>query len=69
MTKTEDYRRALKILDEWEPFLLDESGLPGPRGNIELAQAGGAAERVQKKGVAGGADWVAEWQARFAERP
>lgn len=39
MTKTEDYRRALKNMDEWEPFLLDESGLPGPRGNIELAQA------------------------------
>jgi HEAT repeats len=39
VTKTEDYRRALKILDEWEPFLLGESGLPGPRGNIELAQA------------------------------
>jgi hypothetical protein len=39
MTKTEDYRRALETLDEWEPFLLDESGLPGPRGNIELAQA------------------------------
>jgi hypothetical protein len=39
MTKTEDYRRALKHLDDWEPFLLDESGLPGPRGNIELGQA------------------------------
>ncbi len=39
MTKTEDYRRALADLDEWEPFLLDASGLPGPRGNIELGQA------------------------------
>ncbi len=38
MTKADDYRRALANLDEWEPFLLDESGLPGPRGNIELAQ-------------------------------
>ena len=26
-------------LDEWDSYLLAESGLPGPRGNIELAQA------------------------------
>ncbi len=38
MTKADDYRRALAELNDWEPFLLDESGLPGPRGNIELAQ-------------------------------
>ena len=24
---------------EWEPFLLEHSGLPGPRGNLELAAA------------------------------
>lgn len=39
MSKREDYRRRLAELDEWEPFLLAESGLPGPRGNIELGQA------------------------------
>lgn len=41
MTKFEDYRRRLSSLDEdeWEPYLLAESGLPGPRGNIELGQA------------------------------
>jgi hypothetical protein len=39
MTKIGDYRRTLAELDEWEPFLLAESGLPGPRGNIELGQA------------------------------
>lgn len=39
MTKTEDYRRRLAELEGWEPFLLAESGLPGPRGNIELGQA------------------------------
>jgi hypothetical protein len=33
------YRRQLTLLDDWEPYLLRESGLPGPRGNIELAQA------------------------------
>lgn len=38
MTKKADvYRETLRKLAEWEPFLLAESGLPGPRGNIELA--------------------------------
>lgn len=39
MTKIEQYRLALRELDDWQPYLLAESGLPGPRGNIELAQA------------------------------
>jgi hypothetical protein len=39
MTKAEDYRQRLAELDEWEPFLLAESGLPGPRGDIELGHA------------------------------
>lgn len=39
MSKRDDYRRTLRELSEWEPYLLAESGLPGPRGNIELAQA------------------------------
>jgi len=39
MNKVELYRQKLKQLEDWEPFLLKESGLPGPRGNIELAQA------------------------------
>jgi hypothetical protein len=38
MNKTESYRQTLKTLVDWEPYLLQESGLPGPRGNIELAQ-------------------------------
>jgi hypothetical protein len=29
----------LRALDDWDSYLLSESGLPGPRGNIELAQA------------------------------
>ncbi|MHB8870498.1 MAG: HEAT repeat domain-containing protein [Thermoleophilia bacterium] len=37
-TKTDEYRAQLRFLDEWDAFLLKESGLPGPRGNIELAQ-------------------------------
>jgi hypothetical protein len=39
MTKIEEYRRQLEELDDRQPFLLARSGLPGPRGNIELAQA------------------------------
>lgn len=39
MSKVEEYRRTLRELDDWEPFLLWESGLPGPRGKIELARA------------------------------
>ncbi|HSN74939.1 MAG TPA: hypothetical protein VL334_07585 [Anaerolineae bacterium] len=39
MSKRDDYRQTLRKLSEWEPYLLAESGLPGPRGNIELAQA------------------------------
>ncbi len=37
MSKTEDYRKALQALDDWVPFLKKNSGLPGPRGNLELA--------------------------------
>lgn len=38
MAKMDEYRAQLRALDEWDDFLLRESGLPGPRGNIELAQ-------------------------------
>ena len=39
MSKIEDYRRKLNTLDDWRPYLLENSGLPGPRGNLELAEA------------------------------
>ena len=39
MTKTDEYRKILRTFDHWDPYLLKESGLPGPRGNIELAHA------------------------------
>jgi hypothetical protein len=39
MSKINDYRQALKELDDWVPFLMKNSGLPGPRGNLELAHA------------------------------
>ncbi|MBI4790949.1 MAG: HEAT repeat domain-containing protein [Chloroflexi bacterium] len=39
MKKTDAYRAKLKTLENWDTFLSQESGLPGPRGNLELAQA------------------------------
>jgi hypothetical protein len=38
MTKADEYRSHLRALHNWDSYLLAESGLPGPRGNIELAQ-------------------------------
>ncbi len=38
MTKADGYRNTLSKLEDWDAFLLKESGLPGPRGNLELAQ-------------------------------
>jgi hypothetical protein len=38
VTKTDEYRTKLRALDHWDSYLLKESGLPGPRGNLELAQ-------------------------------
>ncbi len=37
--KSEEYRKKLRTLKSWDAFLLKESGLPGPRGNLELVQA------------------------------
>ncbi len=39
MSRVDEYRGKLQQLDDWRPFLLRNSGLPGPRGNLELAQA------------------------------
>jgi hypothetical protein len=39
MSKKDEYRRVLINMEDWEEFLLANSGLPGPRGNLELAQA------------------------------
>ena len=36
MGKVDDYRLALEKLDDWMPYLAVNSGLPGPRGNLEL---------------------------------
>jgi hypothetical protein len=49
MGKREVYREQLEQLRQWEDFLLDNSGLPGPRGNLELAQA--AADLIDEKRI------------------
>jgi len=47
MSKKDGYRHTLRDLDDWTLFLKKESGLPGPRGNLELAYA--VAEEGNKK--------------------
>ncbi|HEX6035679.1 MAG TPA: hypothetical protein VFY83_14660, partial [Anaerolineales bacterium] len=47
MLKKDQYRHTLRDLDDWTLFLEKESGLPGPRGNLELAYA--VAEEGNKK--------------------
>lgn len=37
--KVEYYRERLRALEDWDTFLLEESGLPGRRANLELARA------------------------------
>ena len=39
MTRIDTYREHLRQMCDWESFLLAESHLPGPRGNLELARA------------------------------
>ena len=39
--KVDQYRADLRKLDDWEPYLAANSGLPGPRANLELVQAVG----------------------------
>jgi hypothetical protein len=40
VTRVDDYRATLRALaTDWEPYLIAESRLPGPRANLELAHA------------------------------
>ncbi len=39
MGKVDEYREKLSTLDTWDEFLMQESRLPGPRANLELAFA------------------------------
>jgi hypothetical protein len=47
MNKVDEYRTALAGLDDWMPYLDANSGLPGPRGNLELVAA--CAEEADSK--------------------
>ena len=54
MNKTDRYRETLKSVADWEDYLMSESNLPGPRGNLELVAAvvtegdAGRFERLRK---------------------
>lgn len=39
MSKVDEYRQRLRTLSSWDEYLLEESRLPGPRANLELAFA------------------------------
>jgi len=39
MSRVDDYREKLRVLSSWDSYLLNESNLPGPRANLELAFA------------------------------
>lgn len=39
MSKAGSYKEILRNLSQWDSYLLAESGLPGPRGNLELVEA------------------------------
>ena len=39
MSKSDIYRQKLRTTQNWIPYLRKNSGLPGPRGNLELANA------------------------------
>ena len=40
-SRVERYRAELRVLQEWEPYLKQHSGLPGARANLELVEAVG----------------------------
>ncbi len=48
MTKVEDYSLVLSTLNDWIPFLKANSNLPGPRGNLELANAAAHTSTAQQ---------------------
>jgi hypothetical protein len=48
VTKVDDHRAALVVLADWMPYLAEHSGLPGPRGNLELVAACGEEATVSR---------------------
>jgi hypothetical protein len=64
MSRIAEYRERLRDLpvDQWEAYLLAESRLPGPRGNLELANA--VADLAGEPGVL---DRLQHWAAIDAD--
>jgi hypothetical protein len=58
MSKRETYSHILQQTNDWDAYLCAESGLPGPRGNLELAQA--AADLGTPAQFASWLGWTAE---------
>src|SRR5437763_5163895 len=55
--RADGYRRELRSLGDWEPYLRERSGLPGPRGNLELlGAAADVGTRDQFERLAGSGD-------------
>jgi hypothetical protein len=48
MTKVDEHRAVLAELADWMPYLAAHSGLPGPRGNLELVAACGEEASVAR---------------------
>lgn len=48
MTKVDDHRAVLAGLSDWMPYLDTNSGLPGPRGNLEVVAACGEEADVHR---------------------
>lgn len=57
MSKVDEYRLVLRGSSDWDAYLLEHSGLPGPRGNIELGHA--AAEEASPERIQ---EWL-EWDS------
>jgi hypothetical protein len=57
MGKVEGYIARLRVLADWDDFLLVNSNLPGPRGNLELVYA--AAEAGDEARLVGYVGWAA----------
>ncbi len=49
--RIDDYRASLAGLADWMPFLAANSGLPGPRGNLELVAACGEEADASRAGL------------------
>ncbi len=58
MSKVDEYREALAAESDWDTFLTAHSGLPGPRGNIELGKA--AADLATARQIRAWLEWDAE---------